>query len=392
MNLSKSGAGRGPTLHDLLACPLCKTKVRPRGDGLACEQCGRTYPVVDGVPIMLPEGKSGKVEHEAVLNTQTSYFPWVYRVVLQSLLDNQVTLEIGSGERAVDHPNIIRMDVKLTPHVDVVGDAHAMPFLPESFDFIFSIAVFEHLRQPFAAADEIYRVLRDGGYICHDCNFVFAYHGYPHHYFNASMQGLEQIFRRFRILRQGVAPYQMPSFALDMILATYMAQSKLAERPEAEELLHLLNTVRHTELTDYDKYFSEEQAAYVAAGTFVFGMKQTMPEATVIPAPIWALRERFPVPENLGTTDNLLRWAAEAGRREYPEIDAYLRAIEPFSKRGDRSADRTAIRSLPWVEPKFGTIRNFPEHAPLRRQPIPKPKLVRLNDWLARKVRGLRQS
>ena len=40
-------------LLDILACPLCKTPVRLEGDRLTCSQCGRRYPIRDGIPIML---------------------------------------------------------------------------------------------------------------------------------------------------------------------------------------------------------------------------------------------------------------------------------------------------------------------------------------------------
>ena len=41
----------------LLCCPLCGQAVRPLPDdsGLACDGCGRVYPVVDGIPVMLVE-------------------------------------------------------------------------------------------------------------------------------------------------------------------------------------------------------------------------------------------------------------------------------------------------------------------------------------------------
>ncbi|MDR1726874.1 MAG: Trm112 family protein [Acidobacteriota bacterium] len=44
-------------LLDILACPLCRTEVRPTpdGDGLKCVRCGRVYPVKDDIPVMLPE-------------------------------------------------------------------------------------------------------------------------------------------------------------------------------------------------------------------------------------------------------------------------------------------------------------------------------------------------
>lgn len=46
-----------PKLLEILACPLCKTEVRLTGDatGLVCGTCGRRYPIVDDIPIMLIE-------------------------------------------------------------------------------------------------------------------------------------------------------------------------------------------------------------------------------------------------------------------------------------------------------------------------------------------------
>ncbi|MGC8816515.1 MAG: Trm112 family protein [Candidatus Hadarchaeum sp.] len=42
-------------LLDILACPICKSGVRLRKGKLVCIRCGREYPLVDGIPIMLPE-------------------------------------------------------------------------------------------------------------------------------------------------------------------------------------------------------------------------------------------------------------------------------------------------------------------------------------------------
>ena len=48
-------------LLDILACPLCKTQVKQEGDRLVCTQCGRRYPVRDGIPVMLiEEAESGE--------------------------------------------------------------------------------------------------------------------------------------------------------------------------------------------------------------------------------------------------------------------------------------------------------------------------------------------
>ena len=43
------------TLLELLACPACKAPVTQDGERLVCRQCGRRYPVREGIPVMLIE-------------------------------------------------------------------------------------------------------------------------------------------------------------------------------------------------------------------------------------------------------------------------------------------------------------------------------------------------
>lgn len=44
-------------LIDLLACPVCEDRpgLKHDGDFLNCSVCGRRYPIVDGIPHLLPE-------------------------------------------------------------------------------------------------------------------------------------------------------------------------------------------------------------------------------------------------------------------------------------------------------------------------------------------------
>ena len=44
-------------LLSILACPRCKSPVRPTpgGDALACARCRVAYPVVDDIPVMLAD-------------------------------------------------------------------------------------------------------------------------------------------------------------------------------------------------------------------------------------------------------------------------------------------------------------------------------------------------
>ena len=42
-------------LLKVLACPFCKADVFLKNNKIVCTQCGRKYPIKDGIPIMLIE-------------------------------------------------------------------------------------------------------------------------------------------------------------------------------------------------------------------------------------------------------------------------------------------------------------------------------------------------
>ncbi|MFN2569269.1 MAG: Trm112 family protein [Candidatus Dormibacteria bacterium] len=43
-------------LISLLACPACHGDLREKDGTLTCAGCGRTYPIRDGIPILLIDG------------------------------------------------------------------------------------------------------------------------------------------------------------------------------------------------------------------------------------------------------------------------------------------------------------------------------------------------
>jgi uncharacterized protein YbaR (Trm112 family) len=44
-----------PELLAILACPVCKKPLQMPADKLQCVNCGRLYPIRDGIPILLAE-------------------------------------------------------------------------------------------------------------------------------------------------------------------------------------------------------------------------------------------------------------------------------------------------------------------------------------------------
>ena len=55
--------GLAPTLRALLVCPECRGELEASSDTLGCRVCRRQYPVVEGVPHLIPEAATRWLEH-----------------------------------------------------------------------------------------------------------------------------------------------------------------------------------------------------------------------------------------------------------------------------------------------------------------------------------------
>ena len=93
-----------------------------------------------------------------------------------------------------------------------------MPFADHSFDAVFSFSVLEHVKDPFKCAAEIERVLKPGGIIYSSVPFLIPVHGYPHHYYNMTQQGLANLFSdNIDIVQDGVPISGHPLFTLNSV-------------------------------------------------------------------------------------------------------------------------------------------------------------------------------
>lgn len=111
-------------------------------------------------------------------------------------------LEIGgrANPRDADFPafEYSALDLKKQPGSRVpvtVADITNCPHIPDnSYDFVLSIDVFEHIDKPWLAAAEITRILRPGGVTMHSTLFSWRYHPCPIDYWRFSPQGLKSLF------------------------------------------------------------------------------------------------------------------------------------------------------------------------------------------------------
>ena len=92
----------------------------------------------------------------------------LYRDFHRRLLDSCPAgrvLDIGGGTAHIKdvRPDIVSTDILLFPGIDVVADAHRLPFPDESFMGVVMLDVLHHLERPIEFLEEASRVLKPGG-------------------------------------------------------------------------------------------------------------------------------------------------------------------------------------------------------------------------------------
>lgn len=87
------------------------------------------------------------------------------------------------------HPNTIIADITNCPQIK-----------DNSFDFIYSIDTFEHIKEPWKASKEIIRILKPNGLICIIAPFSWRYHCSPIDYWRFTPQCLMFLFKDLKCL------------------------------------------------------------------------------------------------------------------------------------------------------------------------------------------------
>lgn len=91
-------------------------------------------------------------------------------------------LDLGAGLRpfaGLLPGKTVALDHRARPRIDLVGDAHGLPFADACFDAVVCTEVFEHLWDPPAAAREMIRVLKPNGRLVLTTRFCFPLHDRP---------------------------------------------------------------------------------------------------------------------------------------------------------------------------------------------------------------------
>lgn len=132
-----------------------------------------------------------------------------------------LVLDCGAGQRDIYYGHVVNYEIVPYDSTDVLGVAEVLPFEDNSFDAVLSLAVLEHVKDPFQAARELVRVLKPGGELVCCVPFLQPLHGYPHHYYNMTYQGLLNLFPALVEKRIEVYGATQPIWALTWMLSNY---------------------------------------------------------------------------------------------------------------------------------------------------------------------------
>lgn len=176
----------------ILRCLDCSGALGARESGLICPRCGRAYPVVEGIPVMLEadaevEVWQGYFRRRAVTlgdsESANSYFNLrSFRIVRDNLLkllgrpEGLPILDIGCGTGHFSRPlaetnRLVGVDISFEMAAfarkkglsAVQSTGKKLPFAPDTFALVIANNVIQSFREggPFMA--EAARVLRPGG-------------------------------------------------------------------------------------------------------------------------------------------------------------------------------------------------------------------------------------
>jgi len=157
--------------------------------GKLISQNGDKYPIVKGKPILVKQISDFHVTPPQ--KEKVSQNIPIFSVPSSITNSNALILHLGSGNVPCPDPRVISLDILPCENADIVGEAEELPFFDNTFDYVESGAVFEHLYDPLTAIKEVKRVLKPGCSFRIDAAFMQSYHGFPEHYYNLTPQAME---------------------------------------------------------------------------------------------------------------------------------------------------------------------------------------------------------
>lgn len=191
--------------------------------------------------------------------------------VLREIGSEALICEVGAGTRRFSS-SVINVDIVKGPNIDIVCDAHYLPFREQSLDLVFIMAVLEHVKNPWRVAEEIHRIVKKGGKVLANAPFLQPFHADPTDYFRFTLEGLRELFKEFTEIESGITegPGSTVTWVLFAFAGTFTNNSILSG------LMQFLAAWLFLPLKYLDRCtFMKKKAPNVASGFYFYGERRT---------------------------------------------------------------------------------------------------------------------
>ena len=229
-----------PDLIKLICCPYCKSDLSREQSGLKCnnDECthnneSQYFRIINGKPILISYAlcdtllKPNKIELSVdrtknniiknQLNDLLNGRPKItnrncekFVELLMNQQNNPRCLIIGSAEMGrgteslfSSNLEIIGTDVYLSKSVDIISDAHYLPFNDGEFQGVWIQAVLEHVVDPQTVVKEIHRVLGKNGIVYSETPFMQQVHEGAYDFTRYTVLGHRYLFKNFSTISLG---------------------------------------------------------------------------------------------------------------------------------------------------------------------------------------------
>jgi len=227
-------------LQDHVCCPSCMSteSLRFSKEVIECTGCSSKYAQnAQSLNLM----HSNSVEKFNIIPTgnisANAYDDVGLSIIEEVRANGGRVLDCGAGFRRFSDSTVINLEIVDFPSTDILAVGQKLPFKTGTFDYVLSLAVLEHVSDPFICAKEIIRVLKPGGKLYCIVPFLQNEHGYPDHYFNMTRSGLVQLFKDQMKLDQKFVPLSgHPVLAIHKFLSIYRDSLSPQNRKKLENL------------------------------------------------------------------------------------------------------------------------------------------------------------
>jgi SAM-dependent methyltransferase len=210
-------------IRDILRCPICGSEqMSDLSNILQCCGCEEKFSISQTSYNFLPQSLIDYGNVKQTANVSAHDYDTIALNIIEQFKSGLI-LDNGCGLRNVYYDNVVNFEIVDYPTTDVLGIGERLPFKSEVFDAVFSLAVLEHVKNPFESAREIVRVLKPGGILYVVVPFLQPFHGYPDHYYNMTSSGLKNLFiGKLHFIECSVPISGLPIWCLSWFLNSYV--------------------------------------------------------------------------------------------------------------------------------------------------------------------------